>query len=109
MKLLLIRPGNKIEDSKHVMLPPLGLLYLGSVLENDGHKVEILDYSVLGLQSLPQTRSGARRKGHELVQIRLQRNSPVNILHDVLFRVMVQKENRRSNDFNTPGSKLINQ
>ena len=46
MKFLLIRPGNKIEDSKHVMLPPLGLLYLGAVLENDGHTAEILDYSV---------------------------------------------------------------
>jgi anaerobic magnesium-protoporphyrin IX monomethyl ester cyclase len=46
MKFLLIRPGDKSEDSKHVMLPPLGLLYLGAVLENDGHKVEILDYSV---------------------------------------------------------------
>jgi anaerobic magnesium-protoporphyrin IX monomethyl ester cyclase len=46
MKFLFIRPGNIIEDSKHVMLPPLGLLYLGAVLENDGHEVEILDYSV---------------------------------------------------------------
>ncbi len=46
MKFLLIRPGNQKEDSKHVMLPPLGLLYLGAVLENEGHKVEILDYSV---------------------------------------------------------------
>lgn len=45
MKFLLIRPGNQKEDSKHVMLPPLGLLYLGAILENNGHEVEILDYS----------------------------------------------------------------
>ncbi|KYK19916.1 hypothetical protein AYK24_04735 [Thermoplasmatales archaeon SG8-52-4] len=49
MKFLLIRAGNKKENkvffintpSSH---PPLGLLYLGAILEKNGHKVEILDY-----------------------------------------------------------------
>jgi radical SAM superfamily enzyme YgiQ (UPF0313 family) len=51
MKFLLIKPGLFEDDSKNLMLdpstlPPLGLLYLGAVLEKDGHKVEILDYSM---------------------------------------------------------------
>ncbi len=46
MKFLLIRPGNQKEDSKYVITPPLGLLYLGAILENEGHNVEILDYYV---------------------------------------------------------------
>ncbi len=49
MKFLLIRAGDKKANkiffvntpSTH---PPLGLLYLGAVLEQDGHKVDILDY-----------------------------------------------------------------
>lgn len=49
MKFLLLRPGNLIENKEHLTLgpstvPPLGLLYLGSVLEQNGHTVEILDY-----------------------------------------------------------------
>ena len=49
MKFLLIRPGIEYYGEKSVSFsplshPPLGLLYLGSVLEQDGHKVEILDF-----------------------------------------------------------------
>ena len=49
MKFLFIRPGDLIENKEHLTLgpstvPPLGLLYLGAVLEQEGHKVEILDY-----------------------------------------------------------------
>ena len=49
-KFLLIRAG---EYKKHykdpieapLTQPPIGLLYVGAALENDGHKVELLDYS----------------------------------------------------------------
>ena len=49
MKILLIKPGKQDDETKNLMLdptsmPPLGLLYIGAVLEQDGHKVEILDY-----------------------------------------------------------------
>ena len=44
MKILLLRPGEQGKNTKHLTLPPLGLLYLGAVLEQDGHNVEILDY-----------------------------------------------------------------
>jgi len=49
MKFLLIRPGDREKKYQHLICsplshPPLGLLYLGAVLENDGHKVEVLDY-----------------------------------------------------------------
>ena len=49
MKFLLIRPGDRGKKYQHLICsplshPPLGLLYLGAVLENDGHKVEVLDY-----------------------------------------------------------------
>ncbi len=51
MKILLIKPGLFDDDSKNMMLdpstlPPLGLLYIGAVLENEGHKVEVLDSSI---------------------------------------------------------------
>ena len=49
MKFLLLRPGCR--EKKHkpsiispLALPPLGLLYLGSVLEQEGYKVELFDY-----------------------------------------------------------------
>jgi radical SAM superfamily enzyme YgiQ (UPF0313 family) len=49
MKILLLRPGYREKKHKSCIvtpltLPPLGLLYLGAVLEQEGHKVEILDY-----------------------------------------------------------------
>jgi len=49
MKFLLIKPGEKKNIDKFIINSPsihpsLGLLYLGAVLEQDGHKVEILDY-----------------------------------------------------------------
>ncbi len=49
MKFLFIRPGDLAENKEHLTLgpstvPPLGLLYLGAVLEREGHKVEIFDY-----------------------------------------------------------------
>ena len=51
MKILLIKPGLYDDDSKNMMLdpstlPPLGLLYIGAVLEKEGHSVEILDSSI---------------------------------------------------------------
>jgi magnesium-protoporphyrin IX monomethyl ester (oxidative) cyclase len=51
MKFLLIRPKYKEIDYKSdinssITLPPLGLLYLGAVLEEEGHKVELLDFYV---------------------------------------------------------------
>lgn len=49
MKILLIKPGIFENDSKDLMsnsstMPPLGLLYLGAVLEKEDHNVEILDF-----------------------------------------------------------------
>ena len=49
MKFLLIRPGNQ-ENKKNFFIftpsthAPLGLLYLGATLENDGHEVELIDF-----------------------------------------------------------------
>ena len=49
MKFLLVKPGKQDKEIKNFMLdptsmPPLGLLYLGAVLEQEGHNVEILDF-----------------------------------------------------------------
>ena len=49
MKFLFIRPGDLAENKEHLTLgpstvPPFGLLYLGAILEQGGHVVEILDY-----------------------------------------------------------------
>ncbi|MCK4902137.1 MAG: cobalamin-dependent protein, partial [Thermoplasmatales archaeon] len=49
MKFLLLRPGNREKIHRFSIIspltvPPLGLLYLGAVLERDGHKVELLDF-----------------------------------------------------------------
>ena len=49
MKILLLKPGIYKKNSKNLMLnpstmPPLGLLYLGAVLEKEGHNVEVLDF-----------------------------------------------------------------
>jgi len=49
MKFLLIRAGDPDRYSRHFTtspstMPPLGLLYLGAALEQEGHTVEILDY-----------------------------------------------------------------
>ena len=48
MKFLLIRAGDKRENkiqltNPPLSHPPLGLLYLGAALEQDGHKVELID------------------------------------------------------------------
>ena len=51
MKFLLIKPGEQktrdifsiYEPTTH---PPLGLLYLGGILEQDGHEVEVLDFNM---------------------------------------------------------------
>jgi len=47
MKFLLIQAGDRGKREKLLTLatsPPLGLLYLGAILEKDGHEVEVLDY-----------------------------------------------------------------
>jgi anaerobic magnesium-protoporphyrin IX monomethyl ester cyclase len=49
VKFLLIRPGDRENVYRFFISspqshPPLGLLYLGAALENDDHKVEVLDY-----------------------------------------------------------------
>jgi anaerobic magnesium-protoporphyrin IX monomethyl ester cyclase len=47
MKFLLIQAGSREKREKLLTLatsPPLGLLYLGAILEKDGHEVEVLDY-----------------------------------------------------------------
>ncbi len=52
MKFLFIFPSHKgyqIADKKHFPVnpysPPLGILYLAAVLENEGHTVEVIDYT----------------------------------------------------------------
>jgi len=47
MKFLLIQAGDQSKKQKLLTLatsPPLGLLYLGAILEQEGHKIEVLDY-----------------------------------------------------------------
>lgn len=49
MRFLLIRAGNKEKGRNFFTAspstyPPLGLMYIGAILEQDGHNVEILDY-----------------------------------------------------------------
>jgi radical SAM superfamily enzyme YgiQ (UPF0313 family) len=49
MKILLLKPGIYQNTTKNLMLdpstlPPLGLLYLGAMLEKEGHSVEVLDF-----------------------------------------------------------------
>ena len=49
MKFLLIRPGDREQIyrfyiSSPLSHPPLGLLYIGAALENEGHNVEVLDF-----------------------------------------------------------------
>jgi len=51
MKFLLIKPGEqKTSDIFSIYAPsthpPLGLLYLGGILEQAGHEVEVLDYNM---------------------------------------------------------------
>ncbi len=49
MKFLLIQAGDQGKRRKLLTLatsPPLGLLYLGAILEQDGHKVEVIDYNM---------------------------------------------------------------
>jgi radical SAM superfamily enzyme YgiQ (UPF0313 family) len=49
MKFLLVRAGNRRKITNYILSapstePPLGLLYIGAMLEKNGHSVEILDY-----------------------------------------------------------------
>ena len=49
MKFLLIQAGDQGKRRKLLTLatsPPLGLLYLGAILEQDGHKIEVIDYNM---------------------------------------------------------------
>lgn len=51
MKFLLLRAGKYEEGSKNVIYaptsePPLGLLYIGASIEQEGHKAEIIDFSI---------------------------------------------------------------
>jgi len=49
MKILLINPPPRELNREEVMIPPLGLAYLASALEREGHKVKILDAFALRL------------------------------------------------------------
>jgi anaerobic magnesium-protoporphyrin IX monomethyl ester cyclase len=49
MKFLLVQAGGQSKRRKILVQstsPPLGLLYLGAILEQEGHKVEIFDYNM---------------------------------------------------------------
>ena len=43
MKVLLIQPPARFLKQESIVIPPLGLAYLASSVEGDGHKVKILD------------------------------------------------------------------
>lgn len=43
MKILLIQPPARTLKKESIVIPPLGLAYLASSLERDGHEVKILD------------------------------------------------------------------
>jgi len=64
MKILLISPPYKWEDRKvgEGVLPPLGLLYIASVLLEKDHKVELLDARALSLSKKDVEQEIARRK-----------------------------------------------
>ncbi len=49
MKVLLIQPPARVLRRESIVIPPLGLAYLASSLEQDGHTVKILDAFAKGL------------------------------------------------------------
>lgn len=49
MKVLLVQPPSRQAAQEEVVVPPLGLAYLASVIEPDGHEVRILDAFAEGL------------------------------------------------------------
>jgi anaerobic magnesium-protoporphyrin IX monomethyl ester cyclase len=49
MKVLLIQPPSRQKAQEEVVVPPLGLAYLASAIERDGHEVRILDAFAEGL------------------------------------------------------------
>jgi anaerobic magnesium-protoporphyrin IX monomethyl ester cyclase len=49
MKILLIQPPARSRQREDVVVPPLGLAYLASSLEKEGHGVKILDAFALGM------------------------------------------------------------
>jgi radical SAM superfamily enzyme YgiQ (UPF0313 family) len=49
MKVLLIQPPSRQQAQEEVVVPPLGLAYLASAVERDGHEVKILDAFAAGL------------------------------------------------------------
>ena len=49
MKILLIHPPARERNREEVVVPPLGLGYLASATEGEGHKVKILDAFALGM------------------------------------------------------------
>jgi anaerobic magnesium-protoporphyrin IX monomethyl ester cyclase len=49
MKILLIQPPSRHQAQEEVVVPPLGLAYLASGIERDGHEVRILDAFAEGM------------------------------------------------------------
>lgn len=49
MRILLINPPSRKQDREDVVVPPLGLAYLASAVEQEGHKVRVLDAFALGM------------------------------------------------------------
>ncbi len=64
MKVLLIQPPYCLFENDHPQaVPPLGLAYLGAVLEQDGHEIHILDCVVEGFEQIVSMPDGRRRVG----------------------------------------------
>jgi B12 binding domain. len=48
-KVLLINPNTRYLGSMMTILPPLGLLYIASMLKREGHEVKVVDADVENL------------------------------------------------------------
>ena len=66
MKILLIQPPARTRQREDVVVPPLGLAYLASSAEKDGHRVRILDAFALGM-SWGEFESEVRKEKADLI------------------------------------------
>ena len=68
MKILLIHPPSRKRNREDVVVPPLGLAYLASSVEQERHKVRILDAFALGM-SWSEFEAEVKREKADLVGI----------------------------------------
>jgi len=64
MRILLVQPPYDLfDDDERQAMPPLGLAYVGAVLEREGHEVKIVDCVAEGFHRLIPLADGRRRHG----------------------------------------------